>query len=97
MPPTSSSSTRRVLVTGATGYVGGALVPVLLDRGWTVRVLTRSRRGHPVVEHFRCREIEIRAEAPNQVQLDGDPAGEARVLRASLEPLALSVRVPPLS
>ena len=59
-------------------------------------VLTGSRRGHPVVEHFRCREIEIRAEARNQVQLDGDPAGEARVLRASLEPLALSVRVPPL-
>ena len=30
------------LVTGATGYIGGLLVPRLLDDGWTVRVLTRS-------------------------------------------------------
>jgi uncharacterized protein YbjT (DUF2867 family) len=31
-----------VLVTGATGYVGGRLVPRLLERGWTVRCLARS-------------------------------------------------------
>jgi uncharacterized protein YbjT (DUF2867 family)/tryptophan-rich sensory protein len=34
-----------VLVTGATGYVGGQLVPELLDRGHVVRVLTRHRGG----------------------------------------------------
>jgi uncharacterized protein YbjT (DUF2867 family) len=32
----------RVLVTGATGYVGGRLVPELLDRGHEVSVLTRG-------------------------------------------------------
>ena len=36
---------RTALVTGATGYIGGQLVPALLDAGWSVRVLTRSRSG----------------------------------------------------
>jgi len=49
---------RVVLVTGATGYVGGRLVPRLLDRGWRVRCLVRDPRklaartwaGRPGVE-----------------------------------------------
>ncbi|GAC1326166.1 MAG: SDR family oxidoreductase [Mycobacteriales bacterium] len=32
----------RVLVTGATGYIGGRLVPRLLDSGYDVRAMTRS-------------------------------------------------------
>lgn len=32
----------RVLVTGANGYVGGRLVPQLLDRGHTVRCMVRD-------------------------------------------------------
>ncbi len=35
---------RTVLVTGATGYIGGRLVPLLLERGWKVRCLARSAR-----------------------------------------------------
>src|SRR3954467_3066215 len=38
------------LVTGATGYIGGRLVPELLDAGHRVRVMTRSPerlRDHP--------------------------------------------------
>jgi uncharacterized protein YbjT (DUF2867 family) len=37
-----SAAPSRVLVTGATGYVGGRLVPRLLERGHAVRVLVRD-------------------------------------------------------
>src|SRR4051794_15547849 len=33
---------RRVLVSGSTGYIGGRLVPELLDGGYVVRCLARS-------------------------------------------------------
>ncbi len=41
---------RTCLVTGATGYIGGRLVPELLAAGHRVRVMTRSPerlRDHP--------------------------------------------------
>jgi uncharacterized protein YbjT (DUF2867 family) len=37
-----ASERQRVLVTGATGYVGGRLIPRLLARGYRVRVLVRD-------------------------------------------------------
>ncbi len=42
MPHMPSDQRRRVLVTGATGYIGSRLVPALLTAGHEVRVLTRS-------------------------------------------------------
>ena len=38
------SENRPVLVLGATGYVGGRLLPLLLERGWKVRAAGRSDR-----------------------------------------------------
>ncbi len=46
--------TRPVLVLGATGYVGGRLLPLLLERGWKVRAAGRSDRkiqGRPWGNH----------------------------------------------
>ncbi|SDO60410.1 Tryptophan-rich sensory protein (benzodiazepine receptor homolog) [Pedococcus dokdonensis] len=41
----TTAGPRTALVTGATGYIGGQLVPALLDAGWQVRVLTRKAAG----------------------------------------------------
>ena len=37
-----SSDSRRVFITGGTGYIGTALIPVLLEHGHRVRVLVRA-------------------------------------------------------
>ena len=39
---TSDSLHKSILVTGATGYVGGRLVPLLLEKGYQVRVMARD-------------------------------------------------------
>ncbi|MGO9415375.1 MAG: SDR family oxidoreductase [Syntrophobacteraceae bacterium] len=49
---------RPILVIGATGYIGGRLVPLLIESGYKVRVLGRSLAklcsrpwaSHPLVE-----------------------------------------------
>ena len=69
----------------------GAVVVSVLSR---VRPRAVGRGRNPVVQHFRCRSLEIRAEKPLAIQLDGDPACEARVLRARVDHLGLSVRTP---
>ena len=39
-----TSTSPRVLVTGAAGYIGGRLVPQLLEKGYRVRVMARTPR-----------------------------------------------------
>lgn len=60
--------TRRGLVTGATGYVGGKLVQRLLDDGgWTVRVLTRDADRLPDPWKGRVEAVEGDASDPDTV------------------------------
>jgi hypothetical protein len=67
------------------GWAG--VVGTVLTHRSPVRGLHRST----TVQHFRCRRVEIHAERPLFVQLDGDSAGSARVLRAWVDPRALVV------
>lgn len=65
--------------------------------GWVavlVRVLTRTRHGHPRVEHWQARSIVISADVPQPSQIDGDPIGEVGELRIRVDQGALVVRVP---
>ena len=48
-----------MLVTGATGYIGGRLVPRLLDRGYRVRCLVRSKRKLESRPWFGDERVEI--------------------------------------
>ncbi len=64
--------------------------------GWfavLLRVATRTRRGHPRVEHWQAGTVEIVADAPQAAQIDGDPVGEVSRLRMRVDPRALVVRV----
>jgi uncharacterized protein YbjT (DUF2867 family) len=62
----------RILVTGASGYIGGRLVPKLLEAGHTVRVLVRSPQK--LLDVPWASEVEI---------VEGDLGDRASVARAS--------------
>ena len=79
----------RVLVTGAGGYIGTVLVPILLERGYQVRALDRFFFGKhllaedPRIEIVREDTRKIRAEhlagvhaVVDLAALSNDPSGE---------------------
>jgi len=64
--------------------------------GWVAvagRVISKKRKGHKRVDHHRLKSVTIRTDRPQAVQIDGDPLGQARGLSATVDPLALVVRV----
>ncbi len=65
------SPARTALVTGATGYIGGLLVPALLDAGWSVRVLSRNAGR-------------LNAEWADRVEVVEGDANDRSTLRAAL-------------
>ena len=65
---------RTALVTGASGYIGGQVVPRLLAEGWTVRVLTRHRsslHGRPWLADVEVAEGDVASEVDMRVALSG--------------------------
>lgn len=77
---------RPTLVTGASGYIGGRLVPELLERGHRVRVLARSPER--LRDHWWEREVEIvRGDASDAADLRRalDGAGVAYYLLHSMD------------
>ena len=59
----------KALVSGATGYVGGRLVPWLLDAGFDVRVMARDPerlRDYPWIDRVEL----VKADATQRASLD---------------------------
>ena len=66
--------TRKFLITGASGYVGGRLVRTLVDGGFDIRILVRDRnkvKGQPWASAVEISE----GSAENRVDLDAALAG----------------------
>jgi diacylglycerol kinase family enzyme len=53
-----------------------------------------SRREDRRIGRRRCREVSVRCDVPQEGQLDGDPVGTVRAIRARVDRGALVVRVP---
>jgi uncharacterized protein YbjT (DUF2867 family) len=69
-----SPEERLCLVTGATGYVGGRLVPLLLEAGYAVRCMTRSAaslRDQPWIDRVEVVEADAADPAATAAALDG--------------------------
>ena len=58
------SKSKKVFVTGGAGYVGSALVPKLLEKGYKVKVLDLYIYGEHVLDAVK--------DHPNLIQVKGD-------------------------
>ena len=65
--------------------------------GWAAvvsRVVTRSSRGHQRVDYFSVRNVEVVADGPVEIQLDGDTLGKATAMTIAVNPASLVLRRP---
>ena len=63
-----------IFVTGATGYVGGRLVPALLDAGYHVRCVARDPRKLELRDWFDDPRVSV---------VEGDIANESQIRRTT--------------
>ena len=74
----------RVLVTGHRGYIGGRLVPMLLDRGHVMGPVAQHRRGrhrHVCSGQEQLGRIEPRVDARRRGHRDRQPPAPRRPAR----------------
>jgi diacylglycerol kinase family enzyme len=83
------------------GVIGWAQIWVKIV--WENGVLRRSQVGRKLMSlsrevrtlrYLKGKELVLRLERPQEFELDGDAFGEAVAIRATVDPLALTVRVP---
>ncbi|MFA9428977.1 NAD(P)H-binding protein [Egicoccus sp. AB-alg2] len=84
-PPQDSGARMDLLVTGATGFVGAALVPALLDDGHRVRCLVRDPDRLDVPWRDRVEVLQGRAEDRQAVWRAGDGCDAAFYLVHGME------------
>ena len=78
------------------GWLDAVILSPVGVVGWVAvagRVLSQKRKGHQRVDHHRLKSVTIRTDRPERVQIDGDSIGQALALSATVDPLALIVRV----
>jgi len=78
------------------GWLDAVILSPVGVVGWVAvagRVLSQKRKGHERVDHHRLKSVAIRCDRPEAVQIDGDTIGQARAISATVDPLALVVRV----
>ncbi|WP_337589550.1 diacylglycerol/lipid kinase family protein [Arthrobacter sp. ERGS1:01] len=64
--------------------------------GWMAmagKVVFQHKNHLPVIDFYRSQNLVIRTVLPVETQVDGDPCGTATVVRVSVEPKAVLVRV----
>jgi diacylglycerol kinase (ATP) len=57
------------------------------------RLISKKRKGHKRVDHHRLKSMSIRTDRLEPVQIDGDTIGQALAMSATVDPLALIIRV----
>ncbi|HLS45286.1 MAG TPA: diacylglycerol kinase family protein, partial [Ornithinicoccus sp.] len=55
-------------------------------------VVTRQTKGHPRMEFFTMQTVEVIAEKPVEIQLDGDTLGRATAMTVTVNPQSLVIR-----
>lgn len=95
------------LLPGGIDFVPGALIDdgvldivVISPRsalGWLAmagKVVFQHKNRLPVIGFYRSQNLTIRTVLPVETQIDGDPCGSATIVKVSVEPKAVLVRVP---